>query len=283
MAYPYDPTPSALFAPAEGARFFPHGRPAGHAALCAEMSRLAYAGFEHADGGDRARVEEALGHVGFQPLLLFSAAGTQGFLATDTRSSLSVLAFRGTEVDPGDWRTDLNALRKPWPGGGEVHEGFLGALEAVWDQIGPHLAEAPGRRVYTGHSLGAALATLAAARQPPDTLCTFGSPRVGDEAFVRALPRFEIHRYSNCCDLVCCLPLEVLGYRHLGPLSYLDRRGRLHEDPPGGLVWRDQWMARAGYAARYGWQVWRNLPTRDLADHAPVNYFSALSQLRQGP
>jgi triacylglycerol lipase len=242
------------------------------------MCRLAYAPFEK-NPDARIRVQDILQRVGFSPGYLFSAGGTQGFLTTDAKEAVSVLAFRGTELNPGDWATNLQAWPTAWADGGRVHGGFAEALADIWDDLAPRLAEAPGRRLYTGHSLGAALATLAAARRPPDVLYTYGSPRVGNEEFLRTLSPFESHRYTNCCDMICRLPLELFGYRHLGPVSYLDRKGAVHLTPAEGEVHRDHARARLTYLWRWTWRpgaLW----TRDLADHSPVNYFSALSQLR---
>jgi hypothetical protein len=277
MAYSYDPSREVLLHPARGAVFFPVGRPATDAALCAEMSRLAYAPFEH-DPDAAARVQATLQRVGFSPTHFFSAGGTQGFLTADAERAVSVLAFRGTEPILGDWITILRARRVAWTEGGEVHGGFAEALAAVWSDLAPRLASAPGRRLYTGHSLGAALATLAATREPPHALYTYGSPRVGDDAFVRSLSALESHRFTNCCDMICRLPREACGYRHLGPASYLDQEGVVHVAPAEGEVKRDQRRARLAYLWRWAWRP-GTLWTRDLADHAPVNYFSALCQV----
>ena len=51
------------------------------------------------------------------------------------------------------------------------------------------------RLILAGHSLGAALATLAATVFPPALLVTLGSPRVGDAEFVAALA--EVARRSG--------------------------------------------------------------------------------------
>jgi hypothetical protein len=113
---------------------------------------------------------------------------------------------------------------------------------------------------------------------PPHALYTYGSPRVGDDDFVRTLSPLESHRFTNCCDVICHLPPKSFRYRHLGPASYLDREGTMRVAPARALVKRDHCRARLAYVWRWAWRpgtVW----VRDLADHAPVNYFSALSQV----
>ena len=278
MPYRYDPSRAALFTPARGVSFFRAGRPSGEAALCAEMSRLSYAAFD-SDPEIKRSVEDALGRIGFSICYCFSAGGTQGFLTTDTETPLSVLAFRGTEVNRVDWATDLQAWPRAWPEGGRVHAGFAEALALAWSDLAPRLAEAPGRRLYTGHSLGGALATLAASRRPPDALYTFGSPRVGDAAFLATLAAVESHRYTNCCDVICRLPLKLFGYRHLGAALYVDRDAAVALRGEYRGVWLDRLRARLAYLRHWSWRR-GTLWTRDFADHSPVNYFSALSHSR---
>ena len=73
---------------------------------------------------------------------------------------------------------------------------------------------------YTGHSLGAAFATLAVARYPPRAVYTFGSPRVGNEAFAASLQVVPIHRVVDNKDAVVLLPPEAMGFRHVDLLTY---------------------------------------------------------------
>jgi hypothetical protein len=93
---------------------------------------------------------------------------------TDTRVVISqptehdlVIAFRGTR-SLQNFVTDISCRRVPlFPGSGaQVHEGFLRALDSVWRDITICLRSVwLKRRLWiTGHSLGAALAKLAAAR-----------------------------------------------------------------------------------------------------------------------
>jgi hypothetical protein len=276
MAYRYDASRTALLTPGHKAGFFPAGRPPSEAALCAELSRLAYVPFER-DAEARLAVVSALRRAGFERSLLLSAGGTQAFLAHDPHSGLSVLVFRGTELDPRDWATDLSVWPVAWPEGGLVHDGFAHALNAIWAQVTTALTESAGRLIYTGHSLGAALATLAASRHAPGAIYTFGSPRVGNDAFVRSIAALEHHRFVNCCDVVCRVPPETFEYHHAGPASYLDRRGALHLAPAEAVVERDQRRARRAYLWRWSWRP-GTLWIRDLADHAPINYYRAVSQ-----
>ena len=261
----YDPTRAALYRPGDAARFFPRGVPRNAAALCAEMSRLAYC-------RDHETVERNLADIGFPDPLHFDEGGTQATLAVGEKAA--VLAFRGTE---GDDPTDviMDALIKPdrWKPGGRVHFGFAKALDQVWPKIEPQLEPLDVDVFFTGHSLGAALATLAATLHQPTGLFTYGSPRVGDAAFCDTLAGTNIQRYVNCLDLVCQVPPRP--YQHVGALHYIDRHGNVSVEPDAAAVDRDQARARIEYFAKPAWRF-GNLPVRDLADHAPINYVSAL-------
>ena len=78
------------------------------------------------------------------------------------------MAFRGTVADDiSNWLTDDCIVQKSdsaYPG--MVHTGFAETMYGIWPLINAKLpAAAPGRRVWvTGHSLGGAMATLAALR-----------------------------------------------------------------------------------------------------------------------
>jgi hypothetical protein len=147
----------------------------------AELASLAYT-------EDREAVERALRPLGLnlekwldrREISLhgsFKAIDTQGFVAGGR--DLVVVAFRGTEVEadnPADVLTDLQAWKRPMPGFEQLdedrrpraHHGFVEALEAVEDDLWAALerlgTENPARPVwFAGHSLGGALAVLAAA------------------------------------------------------------------------------------------------------------------------
>jgi len=59
--------------------------------------------------------------------------------------------------------------------------------------------------IFTGHSLGGALAMLAASYWPPEQVHTFGCPRVGNSGFVKTV-LCKVHRYENWDDPVPYLP-----------------------------------------------------------------------------
>jgi triacylglycerol lipase len=202
---------------------------------------------------------------GFKECNVFSVRDTQGFVAADEANV--VVAFRGTEKDKiGDWFTDLRMKQISGPFGGKVHGdkahvdkvhiGFSDALDAVKVDLGKILADIKqGKRALwlTGHSLGAALATLQAARWLADEdraihgVYTFGSPRVGDDVFAEkydALIKNRTFRFVNDKDIVTRVPPRRLNlgsfscrYAHVGATMYFDSRGVLTRDPAAWLCW----------------------------------------------
>lgn len=179
---------------------------------------------------------------------------TQGFVACDDR--MIILAFQGTQTLE-DWQTDANVRKVTGPFG-RVHRGFKQALDAVWDDITSALLEMESSRKVLwicGHSLGAALATLAAAYLS-DTdneingVYTFGSPRVGDQDFADAYDtrlKRRTNRFINNEDIVTRVPPRAMGYEHVGVARFFDYEGKLHD---GAGFWR-RWMSQSeGVAAR---------------------------------
>jgi hypothetical protein len=293
---PYSTDPDDLFNPGQATDFFDpkYGPVPSDAALCAEMARLAY--LRHEDPGGRRKLEGFLrDRAQFELGPCFNTAGTQGFLASRSSAGgdrITVVAFRGTE--PGeriDLRQDSRFWPSSWGSGAHVHTGFAEAFRLVQDEFLGALRGVSGRLLLTGHSLGAGLATLAASVVPADRraqilLCTFGSPRVGDEAFGASLGGLTHFRYAGARDLVTWIPpIETfIPYRHHGTLRCIDAAGVIHEFRSGEAA-HDQAAALRGPTqvslhARFIALIARQVPARELTDHAPINYMSAVWGLR---
>ncbi|HEX4277171.1 MAG TPA: lipase family protein [Bryobacteraceae bacterium] len=147
------------------------------------------------------------------------------------------VVFRGTQFTSGmefaqEWCEDALSLPLEPLGAGRVHLGFFGAWkalrEAAIDAAAKTGAPAANGRVITGHSLGAAIATLCWADLGGD-LMSFASPRVGDPAFGTALWNGQTVRVINAPDIVPDVPTDP-PFRHggfeqkvNGPGSALDR------------------------------------------------------------
>ncbi|GLC67731.1 hypothetical protein PLESTF_000599600 [Pleodorina starrii] len=213
---------------------------------------------------------------------------TQVWMFRNVAKRSLVIAFRGTEK-VRDWLTNFQfAGEKPYdlvakrpktaPGGAEVlvHSGFLSAYKSVRKASNALIRTLTGgfaqppdrawRLLVTGHSLGGALATLAAydlavqrweyeqeAKRPSHValeLYSWGCPRVGNKAFAedfRALLP-SAWRFTNRLDVVTSLP-PWDSFFHIGTAVQLDpQQNRLLFDPPEVGLW-DKLRSGSGLAA----------------------------------
>lgn len=207
--------------------------------VMASMAHLAYDPYETGDREKRL-FEAKLKSGGFTLIDIFDSkkTDTQAFLAKNDEFNYAVLAFRGTEVTKKkDVLTDAKALKVSMIEG-NIHKGFLEAYNSVKEDIEKSLKKVLGIPLYiTGHSLGAALATVAtnyleemdiqkAPLKDQIAACyTFGSPRVGDKQFNKEF-RSAIYRVVNTTDIVTVVPLLAMGYVHLGDVRFLGRGER---------------------------------------------------------
>jgi pimeloyl-ACP methyl ester carboxylesterase len=250
--------------------------------ICAELSRLAYIRFDEG-AAQKRELTDALIKAGFSaPVFFGREKGAQAFGTESDKARF--LSFRGTQADKfEDLISDIDFLPCSWGGQGVVHHGFWTSYQTVAADIDSWLQGLAGKSlVITGHSLGAALATLMAARHEGSTLVTFGSPRVGSRRFAGLFKGRSVRRYVDCTDFVTTVP-PPFGARHLEGLCYVDRHGHVFADAPNlGARMLDRLKGRAEYqrecARKEG-----NVPVRFAADHAPINYVSALLGRRTGP
>jgi len=278
----YDASRDALYRPALRPTLFAPGSRISHIgidAACAELSRLAYLAFE-SDDAQRRQLILALESVGLSGWTGFNApaTGTEAFAAIDHLSGDAFVVFRGTA--PGDIKdlgTDLNVRPIAWASGGNVHAGFSTAFASVHEDIQAWLDQHASRSTLTlaGHSLGAALATLAMSQWQATRLITFGCPRVGDARFAATITPDASTRYVDCCDIVCNVPPASNWYADAGSMRYIDRSGNVRDalDPADAAA--DRSSARREYLSKYATRP-GNVLVRELADHAPINYVRAL-------
>jgi hypothetical protein len=160
--------------------------------------------------------------------------GTQGLLFFHEKTAFIV--FRSTELKINDWFTDANIRLSGYDfGPGEVHAGFLSAFSQVvpdegeaptqvFQQVRKQLEEASAVWL-TGHSLGGALASVAACWLldqgiPVSGLYTFGAPRVGNAKYRDYMNARLGHRYwrfMHMNDIVPDLPLHIFRMLRILP------------------------------------------------------------------
>lgn len=153
---------------------------------------------------------------------------TQAFIAA--HPSVILVSFRGTE-NLGDWLSNLNSIGTTRPYG-EIHRGFLGAFQVVRARMEELLAKSPKLPVMlTGHSLGGALALIAAAEWRDkfhiSRIHTFGQPAVGKKEFRTFIDHVyagKYHRFVNDDDIV---PMVPPWFCHCGSLMHFNRTGEL--------------------------------------------------------
>jgi len=230
-----------------------------------------------------------------------------------------ILAFRGSH-SLRDWRTDFAIRRRAVGSGEEIHEGFDCAISSITQQLlefwhsasRPRLSDvaparddgraslpasqapeaqqelhptaAPSRRslVVTGHSLGGAMAQLAAevlfkAGAAILAVYTFGGPRVGNDAWAAGYELILGSRTWRVVDELDLVPrVPFLGYCHAG------RRVQLGVPPWGGLptlqidppIWR--------LLISDAWETWRAYKARaigELTDHPVSKYEERLAEI----
>ncbi len=197
--------------------------------ILASMSHIAYDRYEN-DYDARKVFIAKLKSGGFRLIKTFNSneTDTQAFLARN--DLFAVLAFRGTEIAKfEDFKIDAMASRISVLDG-RVHAGFMEAYESVAKEVEESVLKLEdGLPLYiTGHSLGAALATVATQRfehipriREMIAACyTFGSPRVGNSHYDMEF-KSPIYRVVNTTDIVTVIPLLAMGYVHIGDVRFL--------------------------------------------------------------
>lgn len=217
-----------------------------NASWLADASLLAYS--------DESVVRKAYLKAGFAGVTVLKGRSTQGYIVSN--ADVIIVSFRGTQAVKNassqefksviaDWITDLKFAFVETANGGFVHFGFNDALDDIWNPflsaIKALLNDNPPRPIWmTGHSLGAALATLAADRFGyVKGVYTFGSPRVGDSSF-HAGYRVPTYRVVHQDDIVARVPVhsgfvqprfQIGLYKHVGEFILIDGSGQIQTNP----------------------------------------------------
>ena len=169
--------------------------------------------------------------------VLFDKDGTQVFCYKDGKHAC--VAFRGTEPTAwSDIKADLKIRRVKCPTG-FVHRGFRDALDEVWADVVAWISQTKCQHVFfCGHSLGGALATLAA-------------------------------RFRNNNDIVTRVPFEIFGYKHVsgegGNFIYFDIDGNVATKFSRWYMFKQWWKGTFRGVS--------HLKVDGFSDHSMTNYY----------
>ncbi|MEO5363847.1 MAG: lipase family protein [Magnetococcus sp. DMHC-8] len=144
------------------------------------------------------------------------------------------IVFRGTD-ELADWVDNLD-VAKTVSAQGYVHKGFANAIDRVWRFVLDEVYAQEIRHLhFVGHSLGGALAAIAASRCLLGVLgnriqlWTFGQPRCGDKRWADWMDERLGQRYVrvfNAGDIVPHLP-TFMRFRHAGTEVFFDEHGKV--------------------------------------------------------
>lgn len=238
--------------------------------LFAELSMIAYNSEKQAT----AQAKE----MGFTEVHFFDHKGAQGYIF-ETANDL-VVACRGTEPTQfNDLAADLRALPVKSQTMGRVHKGFKLEADKIWAGLKQQIEESEKMTWFTGHSLGAAMTTLCAARcfyhAPQITIgaiFTYGSPRAGWRGFVNNL-HIPHWRWVNNADQVTTVPLAIMGYVHHGDIRYINTYGNVREF----TYWQ-----RLKDKFRGIWKGLKTLSFKNFSDHSMTNYVAHIAKKVSG-
>lgn len=175
---------------------------------------------------------------------VFSARVAQGYVVENNQ--MVICAFRGTD-SVSDWLANLNITTDP-VSFGNVHRGFYRAFRPVAPLVTGYAQRAKdkGQKFWlTGHSLGGALAQIAAQENwqlyEDIGLFTFGQPRtvnVAEDEILSQKLGLDYHRVVNGVDYVPRVPANI---GHSGRMVRVGHARKLavegaSETAPGGIL-----------------------------------------------
>ena len=182
-----------------------------------------------------------------------SLTGTQGYAAINDLHKFIILSVRGRANSINTHATLKFTYTSPfplstWARDAKVHGGFYHAFTGIKSKIQNAILTLAHKRseydvVFSGHSMGGAMSTMAALeamrpdggylislRKPSQIrIYTVGQPRVGNAAYANLINSIgfkHVYRAVNYIDPVPHLPSRYLGFRHHLREIYLDQKGQ---------------------------------------------------------
>jgi len=161
----------------------------------------------------------------------------RGIVGYDPQLKARVVAFMGTNVNIKTWIDDLLIQKQavyPDCHNCTVHSGFYNTWKGIKQQVVTAVQALPAGPLYvTGHSLGGALAALAATdfmqqhqdtKLHPDMVITVGQPRIGNAAWMKYYDSLKMthYRVTHHRDPVPHLPYEWMDYSQVTQEVYYE-------------------------------------------------------------
>ena len=213
----------------------------GNAYWMAMLSKLVYWRVEGDTKPDEARILAELQKRDkqFTAVHSYNRSGSQAMFVVHSR--FVAMVFRGTD-ELVDWLNNMK-ITKTEVECGTFHTGFYDGFMEIWSEMRLDYLECQAEQerplFITGHSLGGAIANLAAAHclfydYPFVSVYTFGQPRA---LAVDSVPAFNAtcqeryFRFQRHHDLVGYTPLSFAHFGHVGQCIYIDDANNLHNDP----------------------------------------------------
>ncbi len=188
----------------------------------AKASRIAYE-------VSHVKARAAMANWNFTESSFIDINETQGFVCSDSNNI--IISYRGSEKKVKDWLRNFDIESIATEGYGKVHKGFYEAYHETKNQLRNALEQAkqdnPSKGIWiTGHSLGGAIATIAAAElfstEKIHGVYTYGQPKLGRSALQNLiedeLPD-KFFRFVCGKDIVTKIPPN---FKHVGEYIWLD-------------------------------------------------------------
>lgn len=238
----------------------------------------------------RKKEYECFNYIQLEPKLFESTIDCQCYISIFNKDSI-LIAFRGSS-NFKDWIANANIIKvkmelhnvidNEQP---KVHLGFLTQFTSVENKITDYINEILKNDinneikniVYTGHSLGGGLASIALINyshkytQLKHMCVTFGAPRVGNKSFRKKfLEKCNFSkRYVNYYDPVPSLP-SSLHYSNTCPSEYINKNIIEQVDTPmSRFFWILYYQISNLFCSKYN----------PINDHNINNYYDKLCNL----
>jgi predicted lipase len=170
-----------------------------------------------------------------------------------SQSAIYVIYRGSTSIQ--DWVNNLDAVLTSYPrcSNCQIHKGFYTAEQGVISLVTSYVQALKSKYpsytvIVTGHSLGAAMATLTAvdlkeSGLTPLRMFNFGSPRVGNDEFAAWASTYltDRNRVTHYKDMVPHVPMHE-RFTHISGEWYEDENHVIHtctgyEDPNCSYQW----------------------------------------------